>query len=250
MTGNDGRAGQDPAVFAETLGDILYPNRLPEAEGGLDGTLLTRIAGSYDFTLDRAGASPAAVLWSSRRAQTLRFSRLLRGLGRDRLGPFGGGDPVSLADMGCGYGALFGWLRWRPCLWRGTYTGYDISPRMIATAQQRYDRDCRARFVLSAEPQDEADYYLASGLFGLRLDVDGDRWERWCRSMLAAMAARSRRGMAFNMLDARGRDCRPTLYYADPAPYVAFCREELGGEVILIEDRHRIDFTVLVRWRR
>lgn len=239
---------EPPQAFDTTLGDVLYPHRLEVADGGLETGLLTRIAGSYDFTLDRAGPVPAAVLWRSRRAQVMRFRRLMQVFAGDRWGPLLGRDPVTLADMGCGYGALFGWLRWHPCLWRGRYVGYDLSPRMVAAAEARYGRDPRARFEVSAAPGVDADYYLASGLFGLKLETEDAVWEAWVRSMLREMARRSRRGMAFNMLDGRGKDRRPTLYYAEPDAYLAYCREELGGRVQLIEDGAGIDFTILVRW--
>src|SRR5690348_4357827 len=82
-----------------------------------------------------------------------------------------GEDPVSVADFGCGTGALFTHLTARavpPPL--GAYTGYDLVPGMVEAARAAVD-DPRARFVVASEVTDDADYVLASGALSVRPGV-------------------------------------------------------------------------------
>src|SRR3954471_21014100 len=61
-----------------------------------------------------------------------------------------GAEPVTVADFGCGTGALFDRLAARdepPPL--GRYTGYDLVPDMVETAPERRT-DPRARFEVGS----------------------------------------------------------------------------------------------------
>lgn len=227
-----------PPRFADHLGRALFPD---ESAAPLPPGILARIAESYDFTVRRLGTTPQAVLWRSRWSQRARYKTLLRVLDPDRRRP-----GLVIADLGCGYGALWEMIRRKRYMVGGRYLGYDMSARMLAAARDRVD-DPRAAFVQAAAPTEPADYTLASGTFGLRLDTPEDAWTEWVRDRLRRMAETSRRGFAFNLLDGRGSDRRDTLFYGDPADWAAFCRCEFDGTVAVIEDRWRADFAILVR---
>ena len=73
-----------------------------------------------------------------------------------------GAEPVTVADFGCGTGALFDRLAARtepPPL--GGYTGYDLVPAMVETARERHT-DPRARFEVGSAVTEDHDYVLAS----------------------------------------------------------------------------------------
>lgn len=234
--------------FAAEVGRVVFPE-VPEERRALD----LRIAATYDWTFGLHGASPRAALWSNRRGQSLRFRQLARLFGPEvRQGgwfrrPQGA---VSINDLGCGYGALFGWLRARRWLApEARYVGYDVSPKMIEAARKRFP-DHRATFYLSGEATEEADYSFASGTFGMKLDIPEDAWAEHCRSLLRQLWSRSRRGLGFNMLNRGGRAGRPddgSLYYAEPEAWAAFAERDLGARVELLTRYTRHDFTVLVR---
>lgn len=227
-----------PPSFAAELGRVLFPD-----EKALDPEALARIAGAYNETLRHAGTTPNSVLWHDRASQVVRFRKLLKVLGPDARTP-----GLTINDLGCGYGALFGHIRRKRFLKGGRYFGYDLSPDMVAAAGKMHRRDGRATFIHAAEATETADYSFASGTYGLMLDVDLPTWEAWVRDSLRRLAARSRRGMAFNMLDARGPDNRETLYYADPAEVLEFCRQELGAQATIIDTYTPYDFTILCRF--
>ncbi len=227
-----------PPSFAAELGRVLFPG-----DSGLDHATLARIAGTYNETLRRSGATPHSVLWQNRASQVLRFRKLLKVLGDDARRP-----GLTINDLGCGYGALFDHMRRKKFLKGGRYIGYDLAPDMVAAARHRFRRDKRVSFVCAAEATEDADYSFASGTFGLMMEESYPVWEAYVRDSLRRLAARSRRGMAFNMLDRRGSDSRATLYYADPADYLDFCREELGAQVTILDTYTPYDFTILCRF--
>lgn len=224
--------------FAAELGRALFPG-----ERALGPDTLARIAATYDDTLRRAGPVPHSVLWHDRPSQMVRFRKLLKVLGEDA-----GDSGLVINDLGCGYGALFAVVRRKRFLRGGRYFGYDLSPDMVAAAARLHRRDPRATFLHASEATEEADFSFASGTYGLRLEVAPDAWECWVHDSLRRLAARSRRGMAFNLLDARGPDARDTLYYADPARILAFVRDGLGARARIIDTYTPYDFTILCRF--
>lgn len=239
---------QARSPFAAEVGRVLFPDA-PEERRALD----VRIAATYDWTFGLHGASPRAVLWSNRRGQRLRFRQLVRLFGPEVrrggwLRPATGA--VVINDLGCGYGALFGWLRNRRWLAPDArYVGYDLSPKLIDAARKTFP-DPRAAFHLCGEATEEADYSFASGTFGMKLDVPAEAWAEHCRGLLRQLWGRTRRGLGFNMLNRHGRGGRPddgSLFYADPQEWAAFAESALGARVDLLTGYTRHDFTVLAR---
>lgn len=224
--------------FAAELGRVLFPG-----ETALDPDALARIAATYNETLRRAGTTPNSVLWHDRPSQLVRFRKLLKVLGRDARE-----TGLEINDLGCGYGALFAHIRRKRFLKDGAYFGYDLSPAMVASAATLHRRDRRATFTHASEATREADFSFASGTYGLRLEVEPAVWEAWVQDSLRRLAGKSRRGMAFNLLDARGPDCRDTLYYAEPARVLEFCRDALGARARIIDNYTPYDFTILCRF--
>jgi SAM-dependent methyltransferase len=156
-----------------------------------------------------------------------------------------GEEPVSVADFGCGTGALFAHLAARaapPPV--GAYTGYDLVPGMVAAARATID-DPRARFVVASEVLEDADYVLASGALSIRPGVGDEEWAAHVRDVLRGLWARARRGLAFNLLP---RAADPDVFVADPVEWERFCLRELpNSRVALLQGPPLVDFSVLVR---
>jgi len=186
----------------------------------------------YDRLLaTRSG--PAALGWSSVESQRVRFLAL------SSIGDLGG---RSVLDVGCGPGDLCGYFRERGI--DVDYTGVDIHPGMIERARRAWPG---ARFVerdiLDGPARPEADYVLASGLFGLAVNGEPD----FVLAMLRRMYDLSRRGAAANFVSvypARERD--PEGHYADPAEVVASCFR-ITSLVAMRHDYKANDFTVYLR---
>ena len=131
---------------------------------------LAAITDTYTDWLATHGAdSSRGVGWHDPQMQALRFDVLALVME--------GTEPVTVADFGCGTGALFDRLAARtepPPL--GGYTGYDLVPAMVETARARHT-DPRARFEVGSAVTEDHDYVLASGAFTIRPGIDDDAWE-------------------------------------------------------------------------
>jgi SAM-dependent methyltransferase len=201
---------------------------------------LAAVRRRYEGWLAEHGAgSSRAVGWVDPALQELRFGVLARVMTGDA--------PVSVADFGCGTGALFAHLAARaepPPL--AAYTGYDLVPEMVEAARAAV-RDPRARFLVAPTVTEDADYVLASGALSLRPGATDAEWADHVRDVVRGLWARARRGLAFNLLP-RGARVEPDFFTADPAEWAQWCMRELpGSSVALLHGPPLVDFSVLVR---
>ena len=200
---------------------------------------LDPIATLYGRRLKTYGIGPKGVFWRNREGQELRFELMIGLLPLD-------GGPISVNDLGCGYGAFFDLIKDLPCMRNGAYRGYDICEDMVAGAADRHD-DGRAAFSHSPVATKRADYSFASGTFNLRHTIDPADWTPYVKESLAHLWSMSGRGMAFNMLDAGQRNRERGLHYAERDEYAGFCAERLSADITVIDDYPLKEFTILVR---
>jgi SAM-dependent methyltransferase len=200
--------------------------------------LLNRVAAYYSGRLAEHGATARGADWRDERSQELRFARLLDLVGDDRRG--------TIAELGCGYGALAGFLRraGRP----NPYHGVDVAADMVGMARQV----CAGLADVAFDEGDcppAADYIVASGIFNVRFDITDGEWLAFIHDTLATMARQARRGFAFNALSAcADRDrMEPRLYYASPAAMLDWCMTRFGRHVALRQDYGLYEFTLLIR---
>ncbi|MBI1209159.1 MAG: class I SAM-dependent methyltransferase [Azospirillum sp.] len=208
--------------------------------------LLAPVAVAYDALAARHGATPAGIACIDDHTQRLRFAALAGILPEDESG-------LVINDLGCGYGALFGYLADHPALRGGLYHGYDICERLIGLAQQG-TRDPRTVFVQSLEALWTADYSFVSGTYNfVSADYDFARdgpdltWTGYIEDSLLRLAAASRRGLAFNLLSGYADQPIPGHYYGDPLAFFDFCRRHLSPRVRLIHDYALPEWTIYVR---
>lgn len=195
----------------------------------------------YAGWLEEHGAdSPNAVGWHDRPLQVLRFDVLALVME--------GEEPVTVADFGCGTGALFDRLASRaepPPL--GGYTGYDIVPAMVDAARGRHD-DPRARFEVGSAVTEDHDYVLASGAFTIRPGAEDEVWEAHLHEVLAGLWSHARRGLAFNLMVRTPKPPKQDVYAGDPETWAVWCSQNLpGARVALRMGPPLPDFAVLVR---
>jgi SAM-dependent methyltransferase len=177
--------------------------------------LLAEVAVYYSNKLIQYGETPQGVDWNSEESQTVRFEQLCRIIAAPKA--------FSLNDLGCGYGALFDFLRKR--YQEFSYVGIDISENMVRAALQRREDDSRASFLVSKEPASMADYGVASGISNVRLKSTDTEWREYIETTLDVLNRTSRFGFAFNCLTSYSdKDKkRDYLYYADPCQLFDLC---------------------------
>ena len=202
-------------------------------------TFAARSAAYYAEKLKTHGATCRGVDWNSSESQERRFTELLR--------ICGGESPTSLNDFGCGYGALVDYLRraGRPF----DYCGYDAAGSMIDAARAAHPETPTCTFTSDRHSIRPRDYTIASGVFNVKLDASDAAWRAYVDQELAAIAAISLRGFAFNMLTSYSDPDRKRgdLFYQEPEEMFRYCMNRFSRAVALIHDYPLYEFTVLVR---
>ncbi len=205
-----------------------------------DTNLLEEVANYYSKKLAEYGVTPRGVDWNSEEGQKVRFEQLCKIIGPKS-------SNFSLNDLGCGYGALLDYLRNKHA--NCTYIGVDVSSEMIKVAKQLYAVTDQARFITSAEPDEVADYGVASGIFNVRLGRSDAEWFDYLQANLDVLDRTSSLGFAFNCLTSYSDEDkkRDYLYYADPCRLFDMCKRRYSRQVALLHDYGLYEFTILVR---
>lgn len=196
-----------------------------------------RIVDRHRDSLKRYGYHPNALYWSSREIQEIRFS-ILAEIGIEP------GD--SVLDVGCGFGDFKGWFEKQ----RGTlnYSGIDLSPDLLTEAGKRHP-DAQFLegdlFEVSSTHEGFAgqsfDWVILSGALNEPLHDEGS----YAHRMIARMFELCRRGVAFNLLDARHLRA-PDLQSHQPEEVLSYCRS-LSPDCMLVDDYLKNDFTIYMR---
>lgn len=192
----------------------------------------------YSAKVQQFGPTPHGVDWRCMPTQELRFVQLLR-LCESK-------PSYSLNDLGCGYGALLGFLKRRHKAGQIDYAGVDLCMPMVEAARRRWPRDSH-RFTHGTAPARVADYSVASGIFNVKLDQPEAVWRGFIQRTLAAMHATSTHGFAFNLL-LDTRDAPPQLYRASPQEWVHYCAASFKARVDCLTGYGMPEATFLVRY--
>ena len=218
-----------------TPADISTPNELRLMNPALASTKTY-----YRNKIQTSGPCPAGVDWGDERAQITRFEQLLK------LIPIQAwSQRPSLNDLGCGYGALLGYLAHHHL--QADYLGVDLVPEMVETARQTWGH--LGQFSVGNVCPRTADYSVASGLFNVRNETSIADWQAFIVNVLDDLNAHSRLGFAFNCLTGYSdpERMRPGLYYGEPVWFFEWCKKKYGRNVALLHDYDLYDFTIIVR---
>lgn len=205
--------------------------------------MTTAVANSRAYYQDKIashGPCPAGVDWGHEQAQVKRFEQLLQ-----LIPAHAWRHRPSLNDLGCGYGALLGYLKTQDL--QADYLGIDLVPDMIDAGRQRWG--AQGDFTVGAVCPREADYSVASGLFNVRNKTPEDDWQDFIVHTLDDLNFHSRLGFAFNCLTRYSdpEHMRPHLHYGDPLWFFDWCKRKYSRNVALLHDYDLYDFTIIVR---
>ncbi len=191
-----------------------------------------RIEDRHRDSLKRFGYSSHALYWSSTEIQEIRF-KVLAEIGVEM------GD--SLLDVGCGFADFKLWFEKQ----KGAldYTGIDLSPDLLVEAAKRHpDAELIVGDLFDMAFADQSfDWVILSGALNELLHDDGD----YARRVIARMFELCRKGVAFNLLDARHfkpHDLQSHL----PEDILAFCHE-ITPDCIVRDEYLKNDFTIYMR---
>lgn len=204
------------------------------------GDLLELIGQVYDHRFKECGPSAKGVFWKHEEGQVLRHEILLK-----IIDPTDLSGNISIGDLGCGYGAFFELLKDSPLMDGSQYFGYDISIEMIDAASIR-NHDRRASFIHSPKATQVTDYTVASGTFNMFLGAKQNLWRDYVQTSIRHLWDNTKKGMAFNMLDAGAESKLMDLYYAELDEMVEFAKT-LTPNVDVENDYPLDEWTIFMR---
>jgi SAM-dependent methyltransferase len=193
--------------------------------------------GYYSEKLKLHGPDYKGADWGSLQAQQVSFVQLSRLITAENS---------SLLDYGCGYGALYDFLREHKL--ENQYTGFDISEEMLSHAKQLHAGN-NAQWLSSLPGSAVYDYVIACGIFSIKLDIPVPQWEEHTLQTLQKINALSKKGFAFNSLTSYSDApfMKDHLYYPDPCFLFDYCKKHFSKYVSLIHDYPKYEFVIIVR---
>lgn len=185
--------------------------------------VVTKLEREYTRLADKFGDSPEATQQADRITQERRMLKLLE---------VGDVSKSRILDFGCGTGQLLAVIR-NSVDFTGGFTGYDITPGLIAIAKRKFpDEEFEVRNIFEEGVQEDFDYIFISGVFN---NFTGNNWD-WMTCALRILFPKARKGLAFNNLSRYVDYFDRGLYYVDPARVLQFCKEELSPYVKICHD--------------
>lgn len=201
------------------------------------------ISSAYTQRFKRKGASAEGVFWASEITQIARFEHALI-----RLGAIFGNNSYQLADIGCGYGALYAFMRATPRYHSVDYFGVDINASLIAHCQRQFSGDAQ-RFRRGRCPQQMVDASLFIGTFNLCHTDDYSLWEDYICTQIALSWQQTKTAIVVNMTSLKQPQIRNNIFYAEPERFASML-ETRFGRTSFATTRYLTDDTSFVVTRR
>ncbi|MDQ6957233.1 MAG: methyltransferase domain-containing protein [Mariprofundaceae bacterium] len=191
-----------------------------------------RIIDKHRDSLTRYGYHPNALYWSGRDIQEIRF-KVLADIGIQ--------DGDSVLDVGCGFGDFKSWAVAQDI--QLNYTGIDLSPDILAQAKSRHADGVFLLGDLFDMGFDEKsfDWVILSGALNEQLHDDST----YAKAVIKQMYTLCRKGVAFNMLDARFLKAHD-LHSQIPEDILLYC-QQICSDWLLVDDYLKNDFSMYMR---
>lgn len=169
------------------------------------------------------GATPKGSFWFSKTRQNNRFSIICEQIKRnvDKL-------PASIADVGCGYGALVPYLKKNECFPREIYYGVDICSDLIAYCKAKWE-DKDHVFNIGVVPPNPVTVTVMSGTYNLSVTKRINDWEDYIFQCLEVCWSMTETVMIFNLqVEDTARISKSYIYYANTANITQQCVQRFG----------------------
>ena len=201
---------------------------------------LRRADALYQSRFLRFGNTATGVHWRDEKEQKLRFKILCSAIRTELFN----NPNVQIADLGCGYGALFDYIQNQGFL--GQYYGYDRNRQMIQHARKTFPYK-NVHLLVSSKIITEVDYTILSGTFNLKMNATDDIWWEGIKEILTHSWTQTREVMAFNFLSIPSkRKPMQRLFYCDTEVMLSFCKT-LTPHITVIDEKSLLDTHLILQ---
>ncbi|MDC1383086.1 class I SAM-dependent methyltransferase [Candidatus Puniceispirillum sp.] len=177
---------------------------------------------AYRNRLASRGSTAQGVFWRSQSSQFARFDALLSLVHQLR-----GDQPTSIADIGCGYGAMLDFISASTAFRQIDYQGVDINRAMIAACKQKFPYQTGV-FSTGNKPSSMVNFCLFSGTFNLTHSHDPALWNDYIFTCLDRCMARAQYGLILNLLCAPKAKIQKQIFYASRAAFIQRAETHFG----------------------
>ena len=200
-----------------------------------------RIVDYYERHLLEHGTSHKGVAWPKAEDVDLRNQVMLGVCGADT-------GPVSILDLGCGFGLFADYLRASNKLAAVEYSGIDLSQQMIEEARRCHpDLHFEVRDVLVAPPAEKSfDYVIMNGVLTVKASLLQDEMEEFASAIIQAAFRLARRGVAFNVMSEHVDWKREDLFHWPFDRVAGILKRTCSRHVVLRADYGLYEYTVYV----
>jgi hypothetical protein len=202
--------------------------------------ILNDVMSHYKKIFREYGHSAQGANWRDKDGQFLRFKVILDIIKRKNI------ENKTLADMGCGSGSFLDFCL-KEKIKLKSYIGYDILNEPIENIKKNTAFDYfEKELIVSAVPIKNSDYFIASGLFNVKLESCDDVWKRYIFSLLDAMYEKSNIGVCFNLftdvVDWRCDD----LFYGSSEEFKAHFQKYSPKNIIVSQNYGLFEWTMYI----
>ena len=182
------------------------------------------IIDEYTKRYKKFGPTPKGSFWISKKRQYKRFEIILQEIQKISNGP----QPIKLADIGCGYGAMADYLISTKQINTYSYQGYDISPILIEECNKKFS-DLNISFSLGKKPNSLSMFTIMSGTYNLTMTRDVLKWEEYVFKCLSECWKLTSNAMIFNLqVSDKQRVSDSNIYFAEASRVIDRCVAVFG----------------------
>lgn len=212
------------SFFQINLSYEIYPNLL------LNPKEKKRVIAVYSELIKKYGYDPQSLRWGGKKGkQSLRFEILCQ---------IGDLTNSSLLDVGCGFGDLYGYLKFRKTPVK--YLGVDINDTSIKIAEKIYPKiKAEVRDIEEKKLTKKFDWVFSSGM-----SSDAKNYSS-IKNVLRQMFNICKKGVAMNFVGGVVDYKTKELFYSEPEKIYSFTRE-LSNRVTIRHDYAPYEYTVYI----
>ncbi len=205
-------------------------------------SITSKLAKHYSQKFSEHGATPKGVDWSRAEDVMLRYNKMLaviESLSLDKS------EPVSLLDVGCGYGGLYLYATSKGM--KLNYTGIDVAENMIEHASIEIPEakfQHKDLFDLSSESRH--DYVVCNGILTQKLETPSLQMDQFAAHLIRQMFSLCNIGIAFNIMTTKVNYYSNNLYYRNPAELLSWCLSEISPHIKLDHAYPLYEYTIYV----
>lgn len=205
----------------------------------MNGKTYHSIIRHYENCLEQFGDSHRGVDWPNAADAAKRY-RIMLDVVRQ------GDAQATLLDFGCGASHLYQYMLEQQAGLR--YAGLDASPAFCALSARKYPQNEYLCLDVLVEPErlPSFDYVVMNGVFTEKRDLSFDDMYGYMRRLLSLVFAKTRRGMAFNVMSKQVDWERDDLFHMPIGLLTDFLARDLSRHYVVRNDYGLYEYTVYV----